>query len=241
MLISLFIILLVLVVGAGGYFAFMVFTNFQPSSSKVNKDVDQMRAELDNLVPELMIWEGDELELLSLHQEHQSVSNSIYTTAQGVFTSIYQEPMLAYGYKKYVSPGMNAVLFAKTYKHEFVFRIRNKATFITMNGQMIGELKPDGQLFNQRGNDVLAQIEKHDGEVLDIQVMDRNMGALTRRFQDGDLYPRAFNLLPDNISEGEEVLLLSVSIYEMVDQIIKNHIPVENKPTVEEPPTEEEI
>ena len=61
-----------------------------------------MRTEIAPYVEDLVPLESEELELMSLNQLNQSLKKGMTTTAKGVFTSIYQEPLVAYSYKKYI-------------------------------------------------------------------------------------------------------------------------------------------
>ena len=75
---------------------FYLVSNFQPGSNKITKDLKQMKAEVDKWVSDLVPFKQEELEQLSLNQINQVRKKGLTTTAKGVFTTIYHEPVFLY-------------------------------------------------------------------------------------------------------------------------------------------------
>jgi hypothetical protein len=198
-----------------------VFKNFQPGDKKINADVAQMRKEIEAMNLDLVPWDKDETELFSLNQISQSVKKGITTTAKGVFTSIYQEPMLAYGFKKYVSPNLNAVLFAKTASHEYVYRIKKDSIQVTIDGKALGILKDDGVLYSTRKNKVLARIAQGSDELLlPMIVNNREVAHVVNPAKADKINPRAFDLVDENMTKEEEEVFLALGVLEVVQRSI---------------------
>ena len=197
---------------------YKIVTNFQPSRNKLNTDIAEMRAEIENYLEELITWNQEEMEIFSFNQLNQVIKKNVVTTAKGIFTSIYQEPMLAYSYKKYVSPNLNAVLYARTSLHEFVFRIRNNSTIITVDGKAIGELRDDGKLMSMNGQKLLASISKEDDLLLPVLINNKEVVSLVNPNKSDRINPRAFSMLADDLSEDDENLLLSIAVFELVNR-----------------------
>lgn len=198
-----------------------VIKNFQPSDKKINADVAQMRKEIAAMNLDLVPWDKDETELFSLNQISQSIKKNITTTAKGVFTSIYQEPMLAYVFKKYVSPSLNAVLFAKTARHEYVYRIRKDEIQVSIDGKALGVLKEDGVLYSTRKNQVLARIAKGSDELLlPMIVNNREVAHIVNPSKVDKTNPRAFDLVDDNMTKEEEEVFLALGVLEVVQRSI---------------------
>ncbi len=215
------LLLLLLIILGGAYLLFKVLTNFQPSNAKVKADLAQMKKELMPWIKELAPWDDEERELLSLEHQVKKKSLLFGTDIRGKIVSIYSEPVIAYGYRKYLAPGHNAVLYARTSKHEFLYRIKNRGVEIKVNGKILGTLNPDGLLYSARGKRLLARINRSETELLSpIIIKDREMGSLVNPELTQKVNPRAFELLEDMNAEEEEVFL-SLAVLELVNHQIQ--------------------
>ena len=76
-------------------YLYQIMINLQPSSQKVKADIRQMKANLKLFIDDLVPWNSEEINLLSLNQVHKKLSSGIAPTARGVIPSIYHEPMIA--------------------------------------------------------------------------------------------------------------------------------------------------
>jgi hypothetical protein len=202
----------------GIYFLYQLLTNFQPGRGKIKADLNKMKAALAPQIQELVPWDKEEMELLSLNQVNRQVRKGMTRTVRGVFTSIYHEPVIAYMYKKYINSGKdeNALLYVRTSAHEFIYRIKPKETELTINGQLIGNIKEDTLLYSARSKRLLGRINRSDNELmLPIIVQDEEMGSLIRPEKARQTNPRAFEFLKD-MDKDEEAIYLSLAALEMV-------------------------
>jgi len=203
----------------GIYLLYYLLINFQPSQNKIKKDLEILKAEIAPWIDQLVPWNKEELELLSLKQTNHVLRKKIITSAKGVFTSIYHEPLIAYTYKRYVGGGRNAILYARTSHHEFTYRIRNKEVQLNIDGQMIGAIRKGGLLYSARTDRLLGRLgEKNKEEgLLPVFIGEKELGSLVLSQNDTmNINARAFQFLDEKISSEEEALLLSLSILEMV-------------------------
>jgi len=197
---------------------YQMVTNFQPGKKKTQKDLRQMKAEMQPWYNDLVPWEKGELELLSLNQIHKRSKKRIVARSKGIFVSIYHEPMIAYSLKKYVGPGVNALLYARTAQHEFVYRIKKKGVEIAIDEQKIGTLKPDGAFFSSRKNKLLARVNR-DSEALLLPVIikDKEVANIVNPKKTSKTNPRAFEFVSD-MEKEEETFFLSLAILELVQR-----------------------
>ena len=216
------VLILAIALGVGAIsILYQILTNFQPSDSKINADIRTMRAEIDKMNLNLVSWDKEELELFSLNQINQLVKKNITTTAKGVFTSIYQEPMLAYSFKKYVSPSLNAVLYARTAEHEYVYRIRKDSIKIMIDGQAIGVLDKEGALYSPQKKQLLAQLPKGSEDLmLPIIVNNKEVGHITNPKKTNAPNPRAFDLVATDMTKAEEEVFLALGVLEVIQRSI---------------------
>ena len=214
---ALMMLLFFMAAAMGGiYLLYQLILNFQPGGNKIRSDLEKLRAEMAPWFADLVPWDDkDDIELLSLNQINKSVKGGLGKTIKGVFTSIYHEPMIAYAYRRYLSSGENAVLYARTQHHEFLYRIRPKEVQISIDNQYLGTLNEKGQLIGARNNRLLAQVNTEDELVLPVQIGDKEVAGLIRPEKARQTNPRAFEyVLP--MEADEEAILLSLSILQMV-------------------------
>ena len=219
MLLTLTILVFTAVTIGGIWLMYKLLTNFQPSSNKIRQDLQAMKEEISIWISDLVPWKSDELELLSLNQANKVVKKGITTNAKGVITSIYHEPMIAWAYKRYFAGSNNAVLYARSSHHEFIYRIKKDSVQLHIDNQPIGEIRKDGKLYSIRTNRLLAQIHSKpvDG-LLPIVVGDRELASLSNQTESLGTSTRAFQLLSEDLDREEEALLLSMSILELVQR-----------------------
>ncbi len=214
------LILLAVVLVTGIALLGRLIKNFQPGKSRVAEDVRKMKAALQLFINDLIPWNKDELDLLSFNQVNQKIKKGLIKTGQGVITSIYHEPMIAWSYKKYYGGGDNAVLYAATSHHEFIFRIRNRGTAIIIDGQEIGELRPNGVLYSNKTQRMMARINKTEAHLtLPVLFGDREIATIKSPDYVQQTNNRAFELLTE-MNEEEEAVLLSFTILELVNEVL---------------------
>ncbi|MEM9821334.1 MAG: hypothetical protein AAF985_09690 [Bacteroidota bacterium] len=205
----------------GIYFLYQVLMNYHPSKRKVQSDLRKTREEIQPWINELIPWKADELNLLSLNQVNRAFKKGIVTTMKGVFTSIYQEPMVTYAYRRYFSPQEDALLYARTAHREFVYRIKKGEVMISIDQQLVGVVRENGKLYRVKSSQLLAQIDRDKDELmLPITIKDREVAGLIKPQHAMNVNARAFEFVSE-MPEEEEALLLSLSILELV----KNDLP----------------
>ncbi len=196
------------------YFMNKWFFGFQPGSNKINTDVQKFRDEAGKWKEELVPWEQDELELLSLIEQDKVSRKGFGRTVQGVIQSIYHEPMLYYHYREYPATSKNAVLFCQTSKYEFVYRIKSKATQVFVNEEHQGAIHPEGT-FKDREGDVVGRVDRGGYERYPIYVGDVNVGSFILPVGDVSVRPRAFEI--DEVMDVNQRLIFMIQgIHEVV-------------------------
>ncbi|MEZ4983284.1 MAG: hypothetical protein R2769_17180 [Saprospiraceae bacterium] len=189
--------------------------NIPPGPAKMKKEVNGLKASIATWFADLVPWDSDEMEKLSLNQLNNKIQKGLKKQGRGIFTSIYHEPMIAYAFKKY--SGKNQVLiYARTSHHEYAFRINGLTTEVWMDDQPLGKIKEDGTLLGARTLKPIARLGKvNEMKALPIVVNDRNLATLSVPGNEKTVNPRAFELL-NRMDSNEEAVLLSLAIFEMV-------------------------
>ncbi len=210
---SLFFIVTLAVVGLT--MGMKILQNYKPGRTKIQSDLKQIRAELAPLIADLVPWSAEEMEQLSFNQVKRSRKNGLVKSAKGIITTVYHEPVIAWGYRRYVSKNENGLLYARTSNQEFVYRVKNGEVEMVVGEQLVGVLNQQGVLMSQNGNKPLAQIGKSDSNlVVPVKVNNKLVGGLANPEKNQKVNARVFQHLAK--MEKEEELVLSLSILEMV-------------------------
>lgn len=190
--------------------------NYRPGRNKIQSDLKQIKAELAPLVSTLVPWTQEEMEQLSFNQINRSTKHGIVKTSKGVITTVYHEPVIAWGYRKYVSQKENGLLYARTSNQEFIYRIKNGETEMVVGDQLLGVLNDDGILMSQKGDKQLAQIAKnHNNLMTPVKVKGKLVGGLAKPERKHKSNTRTFQHLAIESKEDQE-MVLSLSILELV-------------------------
>ncbi|MEN0047321.1 MAG: hypothetical protein AAF806_09710 [Bacteroidota bacterium] len=197
-----------------------IFKNLSPNDNKIQADIKDMRTEIAPYVEDLVPLESEELELMSLNQLNQSLKKGMTTTAKGVFTSIYQEPLVAYSYKKYIGNN-NALLYARTATKEIVYRFTKKGVKVAINQKYYGTIK-QGKLYGENNKQLLAQVNTRPMDLmLPVMVGNKEVGMLNSPKQAAKSpQPRAFQFVNNSITEEEETAFLTLAVLELVEKSI---------------------
>lgn len=202
------------------YFAYFALIHFQPGKGKIRTDLKKMKDEIAPFIEELIPWNKEELELLSSNQVKQKISRGIITTSEGVFNSIYHEPLIAYSYKKYISSKSDEIIYARTSNHEFVYRTKKGSTELIIDNQKVGIINKQGLLHGGRKKRLLARINKNENELeLPIIIGNKERGTLMKPESDS-INPRAFQFVGE-MGKNEEAVFLSLAVLELVRDSIK--------------------
>ena len=202
---------------------FRLLSNVKPSKRKVQEDLKKMKEELTALSKDLIPITKEELELFSQKQINQIKKRRSTANAQGVFTTIFDEPIVAYAYKKYNTSGTNALLYARTSDHEFAYRIENGEIKIVADNKLVGVLKPNGVLYGGQKQRMLARINREGEELIPVIINEKEVGNLTKALppaKNNNVNSRAFEFIRDDMDPEEKKVFLSLALYELVNRTV---------------------
>lgn len=201
---------------------FTLLTNFRPGQKRIQGELKKMKADMDQWAGELVPIKREELELFSLSQVKQLLQKRFTTTGKGIFTTIFEEPILAYSYKKYLGSGPNALLYARSASHEYAYWFKKEGVQVVIDNQLVGTLKTNGVLYGANSKKPLVRINRDEAKLSPVIVKEREVGSVVKALPSGtkDLSQRAFEFIREDITEEEETLLLSVAILELVERTV---------------------
>ncbi|NUO00485.1 MAG: hypothetical protein HUU01_07715 [Saprospiraceae bacterium] len=219
---SFLLIVSLIAVVSVGMLLMKIFSAVQPSDKQIDADIKAMKADLEPLTKDLLPISKEELELFSQSQINAALKKKGGISAKGVFTTIYHEPLVAYSYKRYPSAKLNAVLYARSADHEFVYRIKKGEIQLVVDLKHAGTLKDNGVLYDARNRPVASINRAHD-KLLPVQVEDREVGNLLKPLPEAkkELSQRAFELVRPDLNDKEETLFLSLAVLELVNRSVE--------------------
>ncbi|PHI19520.1 hypothetical protein CEQ90_12540 [Lewinellaceae bacterium SD302] len=200
--------------------------NRMPGKKKQAQEVTALREDMSGWVTTLVPLDKEELDLFSLSQDKQVVQTGMAgVKAKGVFTTIFQEPVVAYSYKRYLGEKVNELLLAKTAEHEYIYWTRNGESTLSIDGQEVGKISADRILYGAKSGKEIARIKSQPQDnFLPVSVGNRDVGSLNTQLpsKEDALSQRAFEFIPGDLSQQEEQLFLALVTRELVKQGLPN-------------------
>lgn len=220
-----FLTILLLLITAGGLgLLFTVLTKFSPGEKRIQEELKRMQADMDEWAEELVPIDRKELELFSLTQIKNSIKKRFTTSGKGIYTTIFEEPIVAYSYKKYMGKNAHALLYCRTAEHEYAYWIRPKGVQVVIDNSLVGTYKSNGVLYSADSKKMIARINRDDKKMLPVVVGEREVASMVRALPaaKSDISARAFQFVREDLTEEEEKLLLSISLLEMVQESVRD-------------------
>ncbi|MBX2874796.1 MAG: hypothetical protein KTR30_21915 [Saprospiraceae bacterium] len=218
-----FLTLLLALITLGGLgLLFTVLTKFSPGEKRIREELKRMQTDMDGWAGELVPIDRKELELFSLTQIKNSLKKRLTTSGKGIYTTIFEEPIVAWSYKKYLGKKAHALLYCRTAEHEYAYWIRPKGIQVVIDNQLVGTYKNDGVLYSAKSKKAIAQVKRDDKKLSNVVVGKREVASMVKNLPSGqkDLGARAFQFVREDLTEEEEKLLLSVSLLELVQDSV---------------------
>ncbi len=204
----------------GVYLLLNILKNLKPGRTKVQKDLAVIKSDLQPWLADLVPWSEEEMEQLSLNQINRKSKKGVSASAKGIYTTVYHEPVIAWAYKKYVSQKENAVAYARTTDHEFIYRIKNNEVEVVANNKLVGTVDAKGTLIPAKGQKMLAQINRQaEGLVLPVIVNGKQVGGLANAGKSPKPNARAFQLI-SKMSKEEEEMFLALGVLELIKRSV---------------------
>lgn len=187
--------------------------SLNPGSAAWKRMVERLRNRIkDQKAGVLVPWDAEMLGLLSLNRSVLKKPGFFDNVTEGVFTTIFHEPVLAY---VSIKNGANTVTLARTSDREFIYRQKGREIEIWLNGQPFGVLVDGALLAAGRGSRLLAQLEAGKDETqTPVLIGNGTAAAIAKSGRGAGPNPRALTLMRD-LGPEEENALLALTIQEM--------------------------
>jgi hypothetical protein len=216
MITLIFIALIGLAISGGTFLAYQVMLNFHPGPERVRTELDKLLLSFKDVLPDLVPLDKNELELISHSQALSEVRGGIAKTAKGIIISIFEEPMMAFAYKRYTGQNENAALLVRTAHQEIFYRIRNQQVQVSLNNQPIGVIERNGVLYSPGNFQPLAQINKiNRKDAYPITVEGKEVATLIPEDKTLKVHQRALQFV-GQLNKREELFLIILLGWDLV-------------------------
>lgn len=210
--------LILTLIALGLFFILKQITSFflhtQGANSKMKDDIKQLKKELRVYKGQLSPWEENDIELLSFGLNDRIKKGSINPIIKGVLTNIYQENLVAFGYKEYFNKSKKAIIVAMTSTEEYFYKVHKKDVEIFLNNEKLGTLSSDGSFY--QGDALIANVDQSRSlSLLPIEIQGKKVASLVN--PDGQTYEntRAVQLLKD-LTDFEKTILVPLTLFELI-------------------------
>jgi len=218
-MISGILVLSAIAVGAASVGAmYQAFNRLQPSKGRINRDLAAMKVELGAKVEGLVPLQQKELELLSHNLQEAPRRQRKKAGSQGVFISIYSEPMVAWSYKDYSTKKVKSLVYARTARHEFTVLEGEEVAEFLVDNKPVGILQKNGQMVSAKNNKLLARLElgKANG-MIPVYMNRREVAQIVPEGLSDSPNPRVFTLV-SSMQPAERELLVAITVWVLIRQ-----------------------
>lgn len=189
--------------------------NFNPESKAWKAALERLRGRLRSQAAGMLVpWDDEMLSLLSVNQSVTKRPGWFDRSTEGVLSTIYQEPVIAYAAQ---TAGNTGLLIARTSTKEFIFRIKGKETEVWVEGKPFAILTGNSLLAVGRGNALLARLESGRDEMqIPVLLGTTTAAAISNPARtDAGPNPRAITLLRP-VNAEEETALLALALLQIL-------------------------
>lgn len=187
----------------------------RPGLKQMKKDVLRLRSASRPAAANLIPFKNDEIELLSSSVDFKSLGNRFRKKKSGFLNSIYNEPLVAFTIKKYLSKADRKIIYARTTTDEFVFIQKKDTVQLYLNGNPFGKFENDN-LYLLKDKKRIAWIEGDKSQSRPLFTPNKKLALINPNIQLNDSATRAFQFVGD-INASEQKILLSVIIYKLLE------------------------
>jgi len=213
---------LLILFAAVGFIAvqlFKFFISINSSKAQIRRDIEQLKLRMMEMVKELVPMNKAELELLSVNQSGVSVSRGINSVQTGAFTSIYNEPLLAYAYKNY-SSGDKSILLVSTDSDDFIYMSEGATTKVFLNNSELGVVDSDGNMYDPVSRKQMARIEAdHVLSSHPVKIGEKEVGEIVNLRLKDSPNPKAYQFL-EPMDDREENIFKALTFLSLVEESI---------------------
>ena len=179
----------------------------------IERDLEFLKVQLRELTEGLVPFDAEEMKILSSSPIVKNLRKGTSGFSKGVLSTIYQEPVFAYAFKRYKTEDQ-LLMLVDTTKAEYRFLFGNQKTKVFINGEEYGTISSENKLLSTDGRHILAELVEKPFEKVNIIKKGENELAFLNR-KEADLaksnLDRVFSLFHKFQDEiRDEVVLMTL-------------------------------
>jgi GAF domain-containing protein len=209
----------IIAVGTGVFLASRMLPNLAPGEKRVQQDIQELREALEEDKGSLVRLDREGLELLAAQETSRKTRRGFKKLRIGAFSTIYDEPILVYALRQYLSNGPDSLLLANTAQHELIYWVKKKETRVVVDNAYIGLLTPDDRLLGgPKNREELAAIRQNASGTESIWIGEREVATLAAANYNGkpQLRTRFFDLLHPDMSREDKILTWVLAVERLI-------------------------
>lgn len=207
------------VIGTGFYLFSRNISGMRPGDKKLLRELAAIREEVLNNLDDLAPLRKEDMELLAAKEINKKTKKGFTANFQGVFTTIFEEPAIAYYYRRFRAKKRDGLLFAKTQRHEFTIQFRNNDAEVVVDNQPLGLYEiSTGILFSGRTKKMIAKLDRGGEELMPMIIQGKDVGKMNKLGKPvkDALSQRVFEYVKNDLSPEEEAIVLTFAVIELV-------------------------
>ncbi len=182
---------------------------------RYDRDLKFLRNQIKDYIVGLIPLDKTELELLSIKPIIKTSRRGISKVTKGYLSSIYQEPLFAFAYKK-VKLSDESLLLVQSKEDEFLFILNGQDAQVIKNGKNFGKINDRGELFDTSDKTVLARINDTADEIYKtIQKNGRELAHVRKWREDDNQTSRAIPIL-EPMDSNEVSSVVPLVLYDLL-------------------------
>jgi len=196
---------------------FKLLDYFTFGKNRVIQEKEKLADEVHALSESLIPWNRKDAELLSYGCSEKKIDKE--DSAKGIFVSIYEEPMMAFSAKHFNRAKLIKMTMASTANHKLFYHQTPKSIQCYLNDQQIGYLTADYKFYNMKKRLAGRINSGGDDSYSKIVYKDVELGLINPLSFDSPFNKRVFDMIKDNLSAEEEIILICMTFYYLIDKI----------------------
>ena len=193
-------------------FDFMAFGAKRLKSERQNL-IDELEPFRDKLIP----WNKEEMSLLSFTVIEGKSYKDQY--GKGLFVSIYDEPLMSFGFKTFGHKKMNRISMVETGNHHMLFLDKHTHIDCYFNNQLVGLYRAPNLFYSPRKR-LLGRINSNGNtDYKSVIYKDKELASINPVESNPKFNKRVFDLLKSNISQEEQVIMMTMSFYFLLQEM----------------------
>ena len=206
------LILMLLIIGGASFFILKTIFDFiggiSGTRSAIRKDIALLFAAIDQY--DLSPWNHDELDLISRRTETVTKRLALADVQYGVYYSIYQEPILAFGLKEYRNTKKRLIV-VKYNQEEYAYVVNGSKVRIVQKGKAKGDIDLKDGIKVIRGARTLNIDVRNNLELLPVEINGEAMLFIQSEEHAQTDQSRIIQRLKEHNEYEGELLLLSLA------------------------------